>query len=211
MYKCTYVRTRSTASREGEIPLSLMDASTVVAGGKRTDTQTDGETVRDLPLRNSPSLSVGIYPSLSPFLFLSPFVPLRVNSLIYVCAVRGVTYPPGKAHSPNDSRHFVVPLAPDDTRKPNGKRKYDTDFRSVETNTGNSRQIAQDRAHTPGFRWSLPRDSTPGFAPPRIPPSPARSHIRMLETRRLVAITAESRLVGPTCFSSFCEKPSRSR
>lgn len=97
---------------------------------------------------------------------LSPSIPLRVNSLIYVCAARGVTYPPGKPHSPNDSRHFAVPLAPDDTRKPNGKRKYDTDFRSVETNTGNSRQIAQDRAHTPGFRWSPPRDSTSGFAPP---------------------------------------------
>lgn len=61
-----YVQTRTAASREGEIPLSLTDASTVVAGGKRTDTQTDGETVRDLPLRNSPSLSVGIYPSLFP-------------------------------------------------------------------------------------------------------------------------------------------------
>lgn len=186
-----------------------MDASTVVAGGKRTDTQTDAETVRDLPLRNSPSLSVGIYPTL--FLSLCLSVPLRVNSLIYVCAARGVTYPPGKPHSPNDSRHFAVPLAPDDTRKSNGKRKYDTDFRSVETNTGNSRQIAQDRTHTPGFRWSPPRDSTPGFAPPRIPPSPASSHIRMLETRRLVAITAETRLVDSTRFSSFREKRSGSR
>lgn len=150
--------------------------------------------------------------SLSLSLSVSPSVPLRVNSLIYVCAARGVTYPPGKPHSPNDSRHFAVPLAPDDTRKPNGKRKYDTDFRSVETNTGNSRQIAQERTHTPAVSAGPRRGIRPPDShPPRIPPSPVRSHIRMLETRRLVAITAESGLVDSARFSSFREKRSKSR
>lgn len=174
---------------------------------ERTHRQTrrDGERSRCEIRRLFPPGFIHPSFSLSLPLYLSSSAPPRARSRVYVRDARGVTYPPGKPHSDIDSRHFAVPLAPDDTRKPNGKRKYDTDFRSMETNSGNSWQIAQDCSLSAGTRRPSPRDSTFIYTPP----PPARNHIRMLETRRLVVITAESRLVVSTALFLLSRKMER--
>lgn len=144
---CTYERARRHREREKSLFPSRMRRHGRCQRKENGHTDRGAETARDPAAKFAVSFrrDLSIPLSLSLPLYLSSSAPLRARSRVYVRDARGVTYPPGKPHSDIDSRHFAVPLAPDDTRKPNGKRKYDTDFRSMETNSGNSWQIlAQD-------------------------------------------------------------------
>lgn len=212
---------RLPAQRVGEIPLSLTGAQARSLPEERERTRRQTWRRREIPLRNLPSLSAGIYPSLSGlFLYLPSFslrrTRRRTTTRPFACTRTcraGRNLPPGKPHNASNSRHFAVPLAPDDTRKPNGKRKYDADFRSVETNPGNSRQIAQRYSLTLSVLVSGPPPLrfNPRFLPPRqTAPACSQSHPN-----------AGNSTIGrdncPNCdwsvasapFSSFREKPTK--
>lgn len=81
IYARVYVRTRFAGIERGRNPSFPHGCGgTVVAGGKRTNTQTDAQRRREIPLRNSPSLSARIYPSLSLSLFSSLSLSVRTST-----------------------------------------------------------------------------------------------------------------------------------
>lgn len=180
MYARLYVRTRAGTERGRNPSFPRRRTVALPEERERTRRQTRGERSRCEIRRLFPptDLSVPLRSTLShpPSLSSSRSAAPLHTARVYVRAARGVTYPSGKPHNPDDSRHFAVPLAPDDTRKPNGKRKYDADFRSVETNAGNS---CKSRRTAPD----------PGLVPARIPPPPG-NHPRA-QTLYLFAVTSE--------------------
>jgi len=214
---CAFVGTES--GRNPSLPHTGRTGTQVVAGGKRTDTQTDTRRRREIPLRNSPSLSVRIYPSLSGpshslslSLSLSPSFSLRrsrgrttTRPLAHVRTCRaGRNQPPGKPHSASDSRHFAVPLVPDDTRKPMESANTTPTsgpWKRIRETPGKSHGTSLARSPGP---WS--RTPAAGIQPPIRTSAPHRPRVLAVTSecwklRRLVAITARiaigRRLVRP--------------
>lgn len=146
-------------------------------------------------IRPSPaSFSVS---SLSLSLFLSLCVApaavlLRVRSRVYVRAARGVTYP-----LENHTAPATVGISPchwSQTTLGNPMESANTTptsgpWKRIRETPGKSRSIARSlsRSLVPDPRR---QDSTPDTHLHATPSPRIRSHIRMLETRRLVAITA---------------------
>jgi len=149
-------------------------------------------------------LSVPLRPlSLSLFLSLSLCLSFSLRRsrertttrpLAYVRTCRaGRNQPPGKPHSASDSRHFAVPLAPDDTRKPMESANTTPTsgpWKRIRETPGKSHGTSLARSPGP---WS--RTPAAGIQPPIRTSAPHRPRVLAVTSecwklRRLVAITA---------------------
>lgn len=132
--------------------------------------------------------------------FLRSSVPLSSRFIRCIGRAWGVTNP-SRIRIAAPTVGIRRAIGPNDTRKPNGKRKYDPDFRSV-------KRIRETRSRrtAPGFACSSPRALYPpprqrgepsffsfhtvsSLSLPLLPftATPVHSRIPMVETRRLVA------------------------
>lgn len=132
--------------------------------------------------------------------FLRSSVPLSSRFIRCIGRAWGVTNP-SRIRIAAPTVGIRRAIGPNDTRKPNGKRKYDPDFRSVKRireTPDRAGLLPVSPAHLralyihPLAKGGKPASSlsvtVSSLSLPLLPfATPVHSHIRMLETRRLVA------------------------
>lgn len=199
----TDVRTHSRAHgqrlREGEtpsFPRKYRDSPTGMEEGTQEERRCTGKEISLVPL----PVSVGFVGSGSLSCFLRSSVPLSGCFIRCIGRAWGVTNP-SRIRIAAPTVGIRRAIGPDDTRKPNGKRKYDVDFRSMKRiretpDRAGPFLVSPAHLHALYIHPRCMENESPLFlsfcrlssiTPAASFATPVRSHIRMLETRRLVA------------------------
>lgn len=134
--------------------------------------------------------------SLSLFLFISLRSHYYAPARIYVRAARGVTYPPVKTTQRHRQSAFRRAIGP----RRHSETQWKAQIRHRLPVRGNEfGKLLANRAGSLAFRW-YPPALVAGFDPyPYTASTCPQSHPNAGNSRRLVVITAESRLVISRC------------